>query len=379
MRRLLVLPVAAAVGVLVAGYRAPCQQPDDFGVLKPASAASSKAKDVTPSPRTVPAGVEPIRPTTPTSRVANPYPLTPDVLGWMICAATYLGPDGPELAKQVATELRTKHRIAAYIFNRGDEERRKQEEEHQERLKRLPPGVTLPRKVYRVQDQYAVLIGGFKDVDAASKYLPTFKKLPPPTLHLDGGRSPYELMTYQDVDPETKKPVTKTAKVNPFHNAIVVRNPLAPVQQVAKPKWDPLWKKLNGDEEYSLLNNPKKFSLLVKEYHWARAFQQQKGDSSFLNAMGLGGARGADALDASAMQAHELAKFLRHPSIGLKAWVLHTRSSSLVCVGGFDGPEDPEFGRAKQHVANVRFTPKNGGTDPVGLLAEPVPIEIPRP
>jgi hypothetical protein len=379
MRRLLWLPVAAALGVLSAGQRAPGQHGDDFGVLKtsPASPANSDR----PSPPGLPAGVVPDRSAGPAAagRPVNPFPVTPDAGTWMICATTYLGPDGVDLARQVTVELRDKHKLKAFIYNRGDEERARQEQEYQERLKQLPPGTQLRRRFYRVQDQYAVLVGGFKDFDAASAYLPTFKKLPAPVLKLDGGKSPYELMTYQEVDPNTKKEVTKAGLVHPFHLAMVVRNPTVPNDAPARPKWDPLWKKLNADEEYSLLNNPKRFSLLVKEYQGIRAVQQQKGSSGFLSALGLGGANPGEALDATARQAHELARFLRHPNHGLKAWVLHTRNSSLVCVGGFDGPDDPEFQRLKQRVAGLRFTPKGGGADPVGLLPDPIPIEIPRP
>ncbi len=376
MRRLLWLPVAAALGVLAVGGRAPSQQDDNFGVLK-TSPATPPAAGRPSQPAGLPSGVVPAAPA---ARPVNPFPLTADAGAWLICATTYVGPDGANLAQQVALELRNKHGLMAYIFNRGDEERAQQEREYQERLRRLreqSPGATLPRKFYRVQDQYAVLVGGFKDFAAAGAYLPALKKLPPPALKLDGGRSPYELMTYQEIDPNTQKEVTKAARVHPYHHAMVVRNPLVP-QASDKPKWDPLWKKLNADEEYSLLKNPKPYTLLVKEYVGPRSVQPQKGGGGLMSALGLGSQAG-EALDATARQAHELARFLRHPNNGLQAWVLHTRNSSMVCIGGFDGPGDAEFQRLKSRVSTLRFTPKNGGADPVGLLTEPVPMEVPRP
>jgi hypothetical protein len=179
MRRLLWLPLAAAFGVI--GVSAPAfgQAAEEFGVLKTTPAPSAG-----PPPRPVPAGVEPVRAEAPPpSRPPNPYPVSPEAGAWMICAASYLGHDGPELSGQVARELREKHKQAAYIFNRGDEERQKQEDEFREMQKRFP-GAPLRKKVYRVQDQYAVLVGGFKDFDHASAFLPKLMQLPAPVLTL---------------------------------------------------------------------------------------------------------------------------------------------------------------------------------------------------
>ncbi|MFO0877509.1 MAG: hypothetical protein U0840_09055 [Gemmataceae bacterium] len=380
MRRLLWLPLAAALGIAGLGVHALAQPGDDFGVLKTTPAAPA-------APRTVPAGIEPdprsaapapAAASAPAHRPVNPYPLPPDVGAWMVCATTYVGPDGLNLATQVVRELREKHRLGAYIYNRGDEERRRQDEEH-EALKKRYPGVQLKRKIYRVQDQYAVLVGGFKDLDAASAYLPHLKKLPAPKLELEGGKNPYEVMTYQEMDPQTKKQVTKAGLVHPFHNAMVVRNPLVPQSQANKPKWDPFWKQLNENEEFSLLKNPKRYTLVVKEYMGGRTIQQQQQTGgSFLNALGLGGSKAGEALDASAQQAHELARFLRQPAMGFTSWVLHTRYSSVVCVGGFDSPEDPEMQRLQRQITNLKFN-SQGGADPIGLVATPIPVEVPRP
>src|SRR5207244_2318331 len=55
----------------------------------------------------------------------SPYPITPDAGAWLICAASYFGPDAPELARQLVVQIRAKHNLAAYVFNHADEERRK--------------------------------------------------------------------------------------------------------------------------------------------------------------------------------------------------------------------------------------------------------------
>jgi hypothetical protein len=160
---------------------------------------------------------------------------------------------------------------------------------------------------------------------------------------------------------------------------MVVRNPLVPNTAAARPKWDPLWKKLNEGEEYSLLKNPATWTLVVKEYVGGAVIQQRGNSTPFLSALGLGGAKPGQGLELAAAQAHELAKFLRHPRLGFKSYVLHTRHSSVVTVGEFSGPEDPDLPRVQRQLADLHFRTAKGQSDPIGLLPNPVPVEVPRP
>src|SRR5262245_380745 len=106
MRRFLSLLALAAV--LAVAERAASQPGGEFGVLKTTPAAAP--------PRALPAGVEPVRQAGP-ARV-NPFPLTAEAGPWMICAVTYIGPDGDSLSRQVAEQVQGKHKLAVYIFNR---------------------------------------------------------------------------------------------------------------------------------------------------------------------------------------------------------------------------------------------------------------------
>jgi hypothetical protein len=287
------------------------------------------------------------------------------------------------LARQVCVHLREQHKMRAYIYNRGDEERKRQEEEWQ-RLKQANPNVPIRRKTVRIVDHYAVLIAGWPDFKPASEFLPTVKNYPLPELKLEGG-SPYEIMSYREVDPQTKQVVVKHAKVNPFHSAMVTRNPLVASAAANRPKFDPFWVKLNEDEKYSLLKSRGKYTLLIKEYTGSREIQQSSHQQSshrggsFLDAL-LGNSRPGDALDAAAAQAHELAKFLRHKDLGFKAFVLHMRGASVVTVGEFSSLDDPDLQRVQRRLAALRIqTERTGGTDPIGLMPNPVAIEVPRP
>jgi hypothetical protein len=383
MRRLLLLPALAAA---VYGFgeidRAGARQGETFGVLKTAPASG------------LPAGIQPEHSRAPTAP-ANPYPLPAEAGPWLICAAHFVGFDGADLAKQVVEELRNKHHLKAWIFNRGDEERRKQEQDWEEYKKRFPPGTPLRPRRYRVQDDWAVLVGDFPDFKAASDFLPQIRGdkhgkggLPVPDLKLaDGKRCPVDVVSYEEMDPDTKKMVRKQGWVSPYHYAMAVRNPLAANNQKMS-NWDPSWTNLNAYEDFSLLKNPKKFTLLVRKYSGGASIQSGSSETGWskriLATVGLGSREGEGLANAGA-QAHELARFLRDPNrFGFDAYVLHTRNSSIVTVGAFNSPDDPALVRVKQQLANLRFStdsqhadPKN--PDPIGLLANPVVVAVPRP
>ena len=376
MKRLLWwLPMIAAVCIGV-GSRVTARPDEEF-------VPQLSTTPATPPPSGLPRGVEPDRViprrgSPVTAPVPNPYPLPTNARPWMICAATYLGTDGADLARQLAHELRTKYGItSAYIYNRGDEDRRKQEEDYQERLKNAH-GAPIRHRFARVVDQYAVLIDGFPDMPSATAYLPKVKALPMPTLTLESGLSAYDTMLIQEPDLQKKQTITRRANVNPFHNAMVVRNPALSGTTVNRSKFDPFWKELNAGEDYCVLDNKKKYTLLVKEYTGARIIQTQMQTSGFLSALGLGSNDGST-LDAAAKQARELVRILRSPQLGFQAWVLHTRQTSAVFIGGFDNMDDPEFHRLERQLIPLKFTNKQGGADPIGLMQNPIFVEVPRP
>src|SRR5437762_4855465 len=57
------------------------------------------------------------------------YPVTPEVGPWMICAASYMGEKAPKMAHDLVLELRRDYDLPAFVYNRGDVERRKMQEE----------------------------------------------------------------------------------------------------------------------------------------------------------------------------------------------------------------------------------------------------------
>lgn len=387
MRRLLWCLPVAALGVL--GFGSPAAaRPDDDDFQPTLTTTAAR-------PAGLPAGVEPVRPPSPVAAPApaavvagapvaassppprppsapNPLPLPDNAKPWMICAATFIGPGGAEQANQVARELRDRHHLTAYIYNRADEERQKQWEEWQARQKKYPT-VRIKWRGYRVSDQYAVLIDGFKDFDSATAYLPHVKALPLTQPSRDPGKSPFDTVVIEQPDFEKKRFVTHRENMHSF--AMVVRNPKSVSQQPNRPRFDPILKKLNAGVPHCLLDNPKRYSLLVKEYAGLHMIQSQSGLSAFLTTLGMGDK--GSTLDAAAMQAGELVRFLRTPQLGFEAYVLHARQSSKVYVGGFDGPDDPALARVRRQLTSMKFSTKEG-KDVIGLLPSPLLIEIPR-
>ena len=316
------------------------------------------------------------------------YPITPEAGPWMICAAYFTGPAAPDLARQTVLEIRSRYHLPAYVFNYADEERKKQQEvlEKQWAPFAQPAApddgsivVPIPRHKLqvRVEEQCAVLVGGYPDDEAAHTALLAVKKMPPPRLNAPKGVQPYPKVFDHGQERE----------LNPFAQSMVVRNPtVAHESQQTPPGKDPFLKTLNAYEEYSMLRCPQKYTLAVKEYLGAASVEQQGGMSGFLGAIGKGNdkssEREGESLSVAANNAHELARVLRQ--LKFDAYVLHTRKSSVVSVGGFSGPDDPEVERLRGRIATLRqqmtmVSKDPSHRDPLGLFPTPVPIEVPRP
>jgi hypothetical protein len=303
----------------------------------------------------------------------DPYQVTPQAGPWMICCASYTGADAPFLAQQFARTLRERDRIAAYTFNHADEERRKFQEE-QDRFRQEHPDLPLRRRIIRVEEQCAVLVGGYPSMEAARTALDSIKKLRPPEVRTRTGELAGDRVINLVPAGDGRKEVHQ-ALVNPLANSFVVRNPTVKQEKQQEAPVDPFWKELNEEESYSLLNNPKTWTLVIKEYRGASTVQSSVGESNFVNKLQNNGKQTA-LLTLSGMQAHELARFLRQ--YNYDTYVLHTRYSSIVTVGGFASLEDPEFKRLQQQLVALRLQPQGGNNTNLDLMNPPLPMKVPR-
>jgi hypothetical protein len=302
------------------------------------------------------------------------YAVTPQAGSWMICVASYLGESSAELAYQLCTYLRQKNQ-PAYVFNRGNAERKKLQEELDQQQKAIP-GVPRRRKLaHPEEDQYAVLIGGFQDVDAANKQLQKVRKWDLPDIKIKSGKPAFDTYDVYEKSKD-KKFELKRYPVNPFHTAFVVPNPTIPQQRKPVAKVDPLWKTLNANEPRSLFKCPKKWTLAVKEFRGAYAIQTASSSNSFLEKIGLG-EHSAQRLDSAARMADDLCDLFRK-QLHFKSYVLHTRYNSVVTIGEFDAPNDPALLRTQEQLKHLSFKNGRTGGTAFDLFTPALPMEVPH-
>ncbi|MGH7173838.1 MAG: hypothetical protein ACRELG_26450, partial [Gemmataceae bacterium] len=207
-----------------------------------------------------PAGETPIPPD-----INAAYAVTPEAGSWMICVASYQGESSPELAYLLCTYLRHQ-RHQAYVYNRGNAERKKIQDELDKR-NRAYPGMPRRRMLAHPQEeQFAVLLGGFRDMADAAAQLKKVRKWDLPDIKLKSGKLAFDTYDVYERGSGKKGYDLKRYPVNPFHSAMVVPNPTLPSQRKPIAKVDPSWKKLNADEPRSLFKCPKPWTLAVQEF-----------------------------------------------------------------------------------------------------------------
>ncbi|HTU91999.1 MAG TPA: hypothetical protein VMF69_18090 [Gemmataceae bacterium] len=301
------------------------------------------------------------------------YAVTPEAGPWVICVASYQGASAPELAYLLCTYLRQK-RHPAYVYNRGNAERKKLQEELDQQQRNIPG---LPRRrilAHPDEEQLAVLIGGFRDVDAANAQLKKVRNWDLPDIKLKSGKPAFDTYDVYEKGPDKKYELKRTP-VNPFHSAMAVPNPTIPQQHNPVAKVDPLWKKLNADEPRSLYKCPKPWTLAVQEFRGAHAIQMTSSSNGFLEKLGFGDHPG-QRLDNAARMAQQVCDMFKQ--LHFKSYVLHMRYGSVVTVGEFDSPNDPALLRMQEQLGKMSFqNGKTGGTA-FNLFAKALPMEVPR-
>lgn len=308
------------------------------------------------------------------------FALQPQHGPYLIYIASFRGEEAWDLAHNLAEELRRDYRLGAFILRRVDQdaetERRRllelqakrQEDEY------VPPS----RRIVRVQDEYAVMVGHFADLKTARAKIDELKKLDrPKSLGMSG-----LVMWKQRMDTPKPTDVKKLDEkpTNPFNHAFATINPLARQQRQQAGNNNPFeemnWMELNKKEQYSLLSCPQPYTLIVKEFRSAEASKlrpKSDFDPKKWNRQPKLGTRDAFTFLPPAMdqadKALDFAKTLRGE--GFQAYVLHLGETSFVTVGGFSGLRDPAL--AQNWVA----LKKRYGSEP--MLQNTVPALMPVP
>ena len=398
-------------GVLAAGSTANAQFAVDrtapptppVSRLQPKLPAGTEpaAPPTAPAPSFIPTTIAP-QPAAEPEMPPSQWAVRPECGEWLICVKSFTGPQARQFAEEMAADVQAAHKWPVFLFERGAEDRQKEERRRQlirqvqyereapfialrEQMRAkaeaegrdfdaTPPTIKVPK--VEIAEQWAVLVGGFKDMDSASKALAGVRRWPAPT------NKPHLLEQAAVVAAGATE--ADTAYLNPYANAMVVRNPSVRRADAGQPPpVDPGLKRWNEEEPYSLLKCPKKYTLIVKQFSVPMRTQTKDSDPGMFDRL-FRGSKGAEYLQATAQQAHALAKALRdknmrpHP---FDTYVLHVKTGSLVTVGGFDDLDDPELLRLQQTLSAITFDMQDERGVPAGrqkMFDSVYPFAIPK-
>ncbi len=247
------------------------------------------------------------------------YTLTQEDGPWLILAATFAGPSGLERAEALVLELRGDYDIPAYIYR-----------ESFDFTGRVPDLQTGTKRVRYANPQayetFSVLVGEFDTVDHpdVDRVLDTIKTATPKAYDMEGqDNSPLAAVRKIHRQLLGEK---KSGPKGPMANAFVTRNPLLPEDFFQHPEVDAFVMSMNKEVEHSLLDNPGKFTVVVRTFEGLSTLVDGKSERDFKPS--------ADRLNEYANQAHHMVTVLRKQ--GVEAYEFHDRNRSLVTIGSFD-------------------------------------------
>jgi hypothetical protein len=320
-----------------------------------------------------------ITPPPPAPRTPHPLAVRPQSGEWLICVKSYIGPDAMAFSERLVADIRKSHPgVPVFLFEHSGEERaelaaeqaRARQRVYEQNLPFLkmkeemkkkaeaegrifvddgPVMMRVPTLQTQIPEEWAVLVGGFKDMDAAWNALKVVRKWQPPA-----DKTLMDKMTaMQSRNPkpgeQIKMVVNDVLDVNPYPTAMCVRNPSISKTKAA-PAADPALWKWNEGEPLCVLNCAKPYTLIVKSFTVPVIASGKDQEPSVMQTSGHsrpGQPNNAQLLAITASQARYLAKMLRELKdgagrpIGFDAYVLHMKIGSIVCVGQFDQVDDP--------------------------------------
>lgn len=356
-------------------------------------------------------GPAPVQPASATREVD--YSLGEKQGPWMIMCASFVDKTdeegetttGEAQAEALVKELRSKHRMNAYIFAQDFD------------FSQTETGLGLNRfggqkkmKAYRPREfkEIAVMVGNFDSVNdpGLEATLKTIKSLKPtsmmpsanpkerPTQHFSTQIS--EKLRSLKAQIDAKVDPNKKQDRGPLGRAFVTRNPLLPDEFFVAKGLDPFVVDMNKNLPHSLLRNPKKYTVKVATFRGVDTMKEQ--EFKQLTSERSGGSK----IDEAAEKASLLCAALRRK--GVEAYEFHDISESIVTIGSFDSvgyerPDgkteiNPEMHRLmetyKADLVNAAELGGNKGMKvkeekgcnynkkPITYDAQPVPVEVPR-
>jgi hypothetical protein len=274
------------------------------------------------------------------------YQLTKSNGPWMIMAISLGGDDAAIKAQRVVLELRRDHKLEAWV--------------HEQEVDRSGTTIGIgvdkygnPRKMKNMRGgatrEVAVMVGNFNsadDPDAAGTLEQVrsakIKALSNGEVFRDNSGLNAIRNAYFNAAARAKAAALKSKPETrgPLGRAFMTRNPLVPAEEVAQATLDPFVIELNRGVEYSLLDNPKQYTVVVGTFRGASAFSEQKFKESVATVREK--TQGDSPLDKATKDAMLVTAKLREE--GWEAYIFHDQFETLVTIGGFDelGPRLPD-------------------------------------
>jgi hypothetical protein len=257
--------------------------------------------------------------------------LTQDKGPWLIMVASFDGDGAAEQAEALADELRSQHRLTAYIHDRTFDHT------DGKNSGRGLDNYGAPLRTRYQQEQaheYAVLIGDFQAIDdpEAQRTLKRVKTLPSKVLE---GDTPDTAM--EEVRQFSTNVVGKISgrSRGPMWKAFFTRNPLLPLEYFVPKGVDEFVAKMNQGIEHSLLDCPGRYTVQVATFRGKTVLQTSNEQPKETGGVGwLWGKSQAEPLVEAAENAHLLTEELREH--GFDAYEFHDRTESFVAIGAFD-------------------------------------------
>jgi hypothetical protein len=262
---------------------------------------------------------------------ADGYSLTQDSGPWLIVAASFSGNGAEKQANELASELRDKFHLHAYVHEMDF--KFKDDSGNDGKY-----GSTNRRRLRRGDEirEIAVLVGDFASISGpdAQQMLTYVKSLEPAALNVDPDQTSQTLAEARRIEEASLEKLGKAKKHGPMGQAFFTRNPLLPREYFVPKGVDKFVAQMNEGVEHSLLDCPGRQTIKVATFRGKTILQTSAKDDVATTSF-WGGHKKDDKnpLIEAAENAHLLAKELR--AHGFDAYEFHDRDESIVTIGAF--------------------------------------------
>jgi hypothetical protein len=259
------------------------------------------------------------------------YAMTQNSGPWLIVAASFSGHGAEKQAGDLASELRDKFHLHAYVHEMDFKFKDDSE-------KGSNYGSSTRRKFRRGDEarELAVLVGDFASIDGpdAQQMLARVKSIEPDALNVDESQTAQTMAEARHLQDAILEKLGKAKKRGPMGQAFFTRNPLLPREYFVPKGVDTFVAKMNEGVEHGLLDCPGRQTIQVATFRGKTILQTSANDDVVTKSFWSGHKKDdKNPLVEAAENAHLLAKELR--SHGFDAYEFHNRTESIVTIGAF--------------------------------------------